>query len=957
MPDDYSSTTQTTGAVEVGGSATGEIEIVGDRDWFAVTLEAGKTYWIDVEGSESGAGTLYFPYLRGVHDADGVLITASGDNSRLTFTAEEDGAYYVATGASGTRRGTYTLSVMEVTDDFSAETGTSGAVVVGGSATGEIEFNGDRDWFAVTLEAGRTYQIDLEGWWTGAGTLADPYLRGIYNADGVRFAGTTDDDGGTDRNSRVEFRAEENATYYVAAGAWREREGAYTLSVSVAEDPDDLKEGTGTSGAVAVGGSATGEIDYRGDRDWFAVTLEAGSTYRIDLEGASTGAGTLYNPYLYGVHDANGNLIAGTTDNNGGEGRNSQVTFTAQDAGAYYVAAGAWREQEGAYTLSVTEVPDDFEEGTGTSGAVAVDGSATGEIETGGDRDWFAVELDAGSTYLIDLEGASTGNGTLFNPYLYGVHDPEGVLIAGTTDDYGGVGYNSRVTFTAEDAGTYYVAAGAGGNWEGAYTLSVTEVPDDFEATTQTTGTVEVDGSATGEIEIYGDRDWFAVTLEAGRTYRIDLEGWWTGAGTLYNPYLYGVHDAEGVLIAGTTDDNGGEGANSRVTFTAEDAGTYYVAAGAGGNWEGAYTLSVTEVPDDFEAGIGTSGAVAVGGSATGEIETGGDRDWFAVTLEAGSTYEIDLEGASTGNGTLYNPYLYGVHDAEGVLIAGTTDDNGGVGYNSRVTFTAADTGAYYVAAGAGGNWEGAYTLSVTEVPDDFAAGIGTSGAVAVGGSATGDIEFEGDQDWFAVTLEAGRTYRIDLEGSPTGNGTLRDPYLYGVHDAKGDLIAGTTDDNGGEGRNSWVDFTAQDAGAYYVAAGAQAYWEGSYTLSVAEVPDDFEAGIGTSGAVAVGGSATGEIDFNGDRDWFAVTLEAGRTYRIDLEGSPTGDGALGDPYLYGVHDANGDLIAGTTDDNGGEGRNSYVEFTAQDAGAYYVAAGAQAYWEGSYTLSVEEVM
>ena len=42
-----------------------------------------------------------------------------------------------------------------------------------------------------------------------------------------------------------------------------------------------------------------------------------------------------------------------------------------------------------------------------------------------------------------------------------------------------------------------------------------------------------------------------------------------------------------------------------------------------------------------------------------------------------------------------------------------------------------------------------------------------------------------------ARNREADTIYRIDLEGSPTGAGTLEDPYLYGIHDADGYLIAG----------------------------------------------------------------------------------------------------------------------------------------------------------------------
>ena len=579
----------------------------------------------------------------------------------------------------------------------------------------------------MSLEAGRTYRIDLEGSPTGGGTLFDPYLGGVHDADGVLLAGTTNDDDGAVYNSRVVFSVEEDGTYYVAAGAKGDREGTYTLSVTDFTDRDDFAAGTGTSGTVAIGSPVTGEIDFAGDRDWFAVTLEAGKAYRFELEGSQTTAGTLVDPYLRGVYDADGILLTGTTNDDPGAGYNGRVVFSVDEDGTYYVAAGAWRNGQGTYTLSVTDVtdgfPGDLAAGPGTSGTVAVGSSVTGEIDYAGDRDWFAVTLEAGNIYRIDLEGwwGLDRGGTLFDTYLRGVHDADGVLLDDTTNDDGGTAWNSRVTFTAEEDGTHYVAAGADGNWAGTYTLSVTDVTVDLAAGTGTSGTVEVGGSATGEIDYAGDRDWFAVTLEAGRTYRIDLEGPMTGGGTLRDPYLHGVHDADGVLLDGTTNDDDGAGRSSRVTFTAEYDGTYYVSAGAEYDGEGTCTLSVTDVtdgvPDDFAAGIGTAGTVAVGGSVMGEIDFRDDRDWFAVTLEAGKTYRIDLEGWETGLCTLRDPYLRGVHDADGVLLDGTTNDDGDAGgWNSRVTFTAEEDGTYYVAAGAWGDREGIYTLSVEEV-------------------------------------------------------------------------------------------------------------------------------------------------------------------------------------------------------------------------------------------------
>ena len=361
-------------------------------------------------------------------------------------------------------------------DDHPVGTDTGATVAVDGSVRGEIEHPGDQDWFAVILEAGTTYRIDVEGSDTGAGTLSDPYLRGVYDADGVRISGTNNDDGGAGYNSGLPFTATEDATYYVAAGAYGNDTGTYTLSVT----EDDFTAGTETGGAVDVGGSVRGEVDFVGDRDWFAVNLEAGKTYRIDLEDPDTGAGTLSDYYLHGVYDADGVRIHSTTDDGGGyDGR---LFFTATEDATYYVAAGAYGDRTGAYTLSVTDVTNastnDLAAGTGTGGAVDVGGSVGSEIELPRDRDWFAVTLEAGTTYRIDLEGSDTGAGTLDNPYLRSVYDADGVRISGTANDDGGEGHNSRLFFTATEDATYYVAGGAYGDRIGTYTLSVEEVVD-----------------------------------------------------------------------------------------------------------------------------------------------------------------------------------------------------------------------------------------------------------------------------------------------------------------------------------------------------------------------------------------------------------------------------------------------------------------------------------------------
>ena len=876
---------ETSGEVRVNAEPVeGTLRSPSDRDWFAVTLAPGRTYVFALEGDAPRGGTGAAPTIRGLRDANGDPVAGIVGGAEVRFTtdaAAAEAVYYIEVGGEGgSGQGTsatrgvgarslatrgivdtlgssdggtgYRLRANDITetrdatDDYPSATSTTGVVMVGGSVTGEIERSGDRDWFAVDLVEGRLYRIDLEGGWTGDGTLRDPYLRGVYDADGVLLDGTSDDDGGVGLNSRAFFVASADATYYLAASAYRDWKGTYTLSVT--EVNDEIAAGTGTSGTVEVGGSATGEIETAGDRDWFAVDLVAGKTYQFLLRGKPSPLdGTLHDTYLRGIHDAEGNLIDGTTDNDSDLGRNALVFYTADRTGTHYVAAGAADDGKGTYTLSVTDIgTDDYAADTGTTGRLEVGGSTTG-THYPGDRDWFAVDLQAGKHYEFEQKGALTGDGTLGDTDISWIYDADGNIDHGRGLGKHGHGINARIIFTAREDATYYVETWADGpvlHSQGTYTLSAREILDDYAADTGTTGSLEVGGSIAGEVNIPYDRDWFAVTLQAGRTYRIDLEGLSTRAGTLYSPYLHGVHDAHGVLLDGTTNDDGGAYENSRVTFEADATAIYYVAAGHRGADAGSYTLSVTDVTDgvldDYSADTSRTGSLTVGGSATGEIDDEGDQDWFAVTLEAGKTYRIDLESHWTGAGTLYLPYLRGVHDAEGNLLDVNADNNlFGI---SRMTFAVDAPGIYYVAAGAYGDGEGTYTLSVTDVtngpPDDYEGGTSTTGSLTVGGVATGKIEYRGDNDWFAVTLEAGQTYRIDLKGSQTGAGTLYDPYLRGVHDAEGNLLDGTTNDNGGNFKYSLVYFKADEAGPYYVAAGARGDAEGTYTLSVEEVTD-----------------------------------------------------------------------------------------------------------------------
>lgn len=101
---------------------------------------------------------------------------------------------------------------------------------------------------------------------------------------------------------------------------------------------------------------------------------------------------------------------------------------------------------------------------TGTIYSMTSGDTFAGLLSTGSDRDWVAIELQAGEIHTFSLSG-----GSLSDPYLR-LYNSTGELIA-YNDDYNGL--DSALVGSVSVSGTYYLSAGSYGNYySGTYELS-----------------------------------------------------------------------------------------------------------------------------------------------------------------------------------------------------------------------------------------------------------------------------------------------------------------------------------------------------------------------------------------------------------------------------------------------------------------------------------------------------
>ncbi len=338
-------------------------------------------------------------------------------------------------------------------------------------------------------------------------------------------------------------------------------------------------------GELSLGVEVTGALsssDTRAPDDAFleAWTIEGapGESVTIDLIADD------FDPYLYVA----GPGFDGTLrDDDSGGACYARISMTFLERGTFRVVASSnGPRATGTYTLRVSDTPGPTAGYAcgGMNPAILLDlpvGGRTlmldGEVAGALAADNPTIGTDGKKAEAWHLEGREGESVTVtlssedFDSYLYVVGPGLGEVLY---DDDGAGNLDSRITFTFPTDDTYTVVASSLSPGEGSYTIRVEEAVGMNELPTEDR-VVEVGGTVSGWLTEsdpivddgrYGQA--WALAGSAGEVYTIDLMS------DEFDSYLY--FTGPGFLNPESNDD-GGDGLNSRLTLTLPEDGMYRI--------------------------------------------------------------------------------------------------------------------------------------------------------------------------------------------------------------------------------------------------------------------------------------------------------------------------------------------------------------------------------------------
>ncbi|MEL6680603.1 MAG: hypothetical protein AAFQ51_18015, partial [Pseudomonadota bacterium] len=565
-------------------------------------------------------------------------------------------------------------------------------------------------------------------------------------------------------------------------------------------------------------------------------------------------------------------------------------------------------------------------------------------MDTDTDQDWFRIELNPDDT--LRLQGFQDGSPIGFRLQL---RDETGAVVdAGQAGLFGG----RELDFTTTEGGTFFVSVeGLGDFGTQGNTISVQAFisRDEIGDTPETARFIsEEDPFAAGAIQGgLADTDVFSFSATAGQSLNFQIS----------------TTDSRAVPMVATLSDAAGNVLLERsasptsildVPFFYAASGDYFVSLrsavdpATGEAPDFSYSVALLGQSDDFGASPDTAFSTTVGASVDGVIDFEGDLDWFSVDLNAG---EEVLFNAVAGDFLFETGITVRLRDTSGALIAeGVTGaDQFTLSEFSRLSFTPEANRTVIVEVQSGDIQTGNYSLVIADVNDPVAGDASTTATLLFDNTATpGLFETDTDEDWYALTVEAGDTALFDLEADFTVELSLVD--------ASGAPLPGRSSDVRADpfARQSLA-YEFEDAGTFYLKLTAEDLsafsLPASYEVSANFYEDDFASNPSTLGVLPNDGTPVdGTTEVRGELDWFKFTPEAGAAYLIDLFAND-GSGNFGADSLR-VFDAAGNEVTPFEAPSGGTATSGSWYFP--DDGPYFVQATAPLVGEArTYQLSV----
>jgi len=825
-------------------------------------------------------------------------------NSRIQFVPTTSGTLFLKVESNdGISTGTYSLNIDGIDPDRNGDTAVDATLIELGTLDAEIVSHRDVDWFEFVAPSTQTFVFE-----TTLGTL-DNTIMALYGrsdlsvaiADTVvdtvtvddasvfedlvapfilrigdeqmrvtSVAGNTftvergvnvtsasthaigapviaelasDDNSGVGAASRIEWDAEAGEQVVVFVDGFDGRIGKYSITVSGINNDDHANGPLLVTGSdvIALGDSTVNEIERPGDVDWFKFDAAAGSQNIFE-----TFAGTLTDSVLT-LYASDGTTVL-ATDDDGGTGSMSRIDWTAIDTEFYFLKVEAFESSAtGTYTLRFDSigVDDHANDNSTTSSVVVNDQPTAGILEEQGDVDWFKIDLTSSHDYVFETILGSLSDTTLE------LYDPTGNLVS--SNDDGGQGNASRITYTASETGTFFLQVAAKvSSQTGSYLVSSRDIGTDDGDVANTATAIAIDSSTATLIDVARDEDWFSFETVANVKYSADIDLGTLPAGTLT------LLDEDGTTELLFTDGDL-KGQIVELEWISPTTGTSFLkVTGLGSSQIGTYTLNLNQ-PTSADVGVPEL-------SAPGGILLDTRLPTFTwSTASRAVRYELIVDDLSTGE--------------EGVISESNL---------TETTFTATEplvNGRVYrwsVQAFDVNNVPGDVSISksfILLLQDDHGDTSLDSTTISGNSITPGEIEVPGDQDWFNFTALTDTTYHLSVS-----SGTLSD-MTFSLVDTDGatvlDFDQTDTDTTTPE---IWFETTTQ--GTFYLKVQPEDLTNiGSYTVNLVEIADDHGDDSDTATNILPNSNTNGvieDIQPVADQDWFSFEATAGARYLID---------------------------------------------------------------------------